>query len=77
MQWASVIGRTAILPCEARPRAPTTHYLLPSSLFSLLILDYSTLLYVVRTVPWFFAVAIPFFRGCGGLPSSFCPSRIF
>ena len=39
---------------RARPRAPTTHYLLPSSPFSLLILDYSTLLYVVRTVPWFF-----------------------
>ena len=32
---ASVIGRTAILPCEARPRAPATHYILlpsPSSL---------------------------------------------
>ena len=55
----------------------STHYLLPSPPSSLLILDYSTLLYVVRTVPWFFAVAIPFFRGCGGLPSSFCPSRIF
>ncbi len=32
----------------------STHYLLSSPPFSLLILDYSTLLYVVRTVPWFF-----------------------
>ena len=36
MQWASVMDRTAILPCEARPSAPATHYLLLPSLFSLL-----------------------------------------
>ena len=33
LQWASVMNRTAESPCEARQRAPATHYLLPSSPF--------------------------------------------
>ena len=35
MQWASVMDRTAILPCEARPSAPAMHFSLPSSPSSL------------------------------------------
>ena len=35
LQWASVVDRTAESPCEARPSAPSTHYLLSSPPFSL------------------------------------------
>ncbi len=61
----------SLFPTMAR----TTFYpLLPSPYSYWIIVRCFTLCGRCRGfLPWRF----PFFRGCGGLPSSFCPSRIF